>query len=52
MEATFITIPIPKLVLTKYCNTEGQVSIAVFISLLQKSEEKHLYCIYNASKTK
>ena len=52
MEATFNAIPIRKLVLTIYCNTEGRVRIAVFISSLQKCKKKHLHCILNASKTK
>ena len=52
MEATFNTIPIWKPVSTIYCNTVGRVSIAVFISSLQKYGKKNLYCIYNASKAK
>ena len=46
MEATFNTVPIWKLMLTIPCKTEGRVSIAVFISSLQKCEKNR-----SASKT-
>ena len=45
MEATFNTIPIRKLMLTIYCNIEGRVIIAVFMSSLQKCE-KNIYIAY------
>ena len=46
MEATFNTIPIWKPVSTIYCNTVGRVSIAVFISSLQKYGEKKICIVY------
>ena len=45
MEATFNTIPIRKFMLTIYCNAEARVSIAVFISSLQKCV-KNIYIAY------